>query len=65
MKKITILLFVLFSAIQVNAQTSLQKQKIKVPPPVCYASGIVERSAIPPSPEIMNALKSAGNKKSK
>jgi hypothetical protein len=63
-KKLILLLFIL-SVIDirlVNAQNDWKKRKIQVPPPVCFASGDIEKSFIPPPAEFL--LKSASEKKS-
>ncbi len=64
MKKILSIL--LLSIIEVTAMAGQQdwkKNNIKVAPPVCYASGKIEKASIPPTPELLNKLKS-GEKKS-
>jgi hypothetical protein len=48
----------LIGIIPVSAQKIFGKNAIKAAPPVCYASGKVEKVAIPPSPELLNKLKS-------
>lgn len=52
----------LFGFNSVNAQNDWKKNKLKVPLTVCYASGKVEKSYIPPPPEIF--LKAGAEKKS-
>jgi hypothetical protein len=54
----------LIGIIPVSAQKIFGKNAIKAAPPVCYASGKVEKVAIPPSPELLNKLKSGTEKKS-
>lgn len=54
MKKRFILLSLLVSVSAfVNSQDSLKKQRIVVPPSVCYASGKTEKSFIPPPAEFL------------
>lgn len=59
-----ILSFLIFLSLSIslNAQNTWIKKKIQVPPPVCYASGKVEKSYIPPPKELF--LKSGLGKKS-
>jgi hypothetical protein len=45
-----------------DAQNDLKKRRLQVPPPVCYASGNIEKAFIPPPSEFL--LKSDGEKKS-
>lgn len=52
----------LFGFFSVNAQNNWKKNKLKVPPSVCYASGKIEKSFIPPPSEIL--LKAGAEKKS-
>jgi len=63
-KNLILLLFILslFNIRLVNAQNDWKKRKIQVPPPVCFASGDIEKSFIPPPAEFL--LKSASEKKS-
>lgn len=62
-KFITLFSIFTFTVFQlVFAQKSLTKLEIKVPPPVCYASGKIEKSYIPPPSDIL--LKSESEKKS-
>ncbi|MBN1987748.1 MAG: T9SS type A sorting domain-containing protein [Prolixibacteraceae bacterium] len=64
MKRFLSVLFILaVSIISISAQPQKGKNSIKVAPPVCYASGTVEKAAIPPSPGLLKKLKS-GEKKS-
>ncbi|QGY44356.1 T9SS type A sorting domain-containing protein [Maribellus comscasis] len=64
MKKILLIdLILLIGVINISAQKDWKKNKVKVLPPVCYASGKIEKAAIPPSNELLNNLKS-GEKKS-
>lgn len=44
------------------AQNNWRKERIQIPPAICYSSGKVERSYIPPPPEFL--LKSGAEKKS-
>ena len=63
--RLLVVLIIIFSIIDihfVNAQNDWKKWNLKVPPSVCYASGIVEKSFIPPPIEIL--LKSNAEKKS-
>ncbi len=63
--KILILLIVILVLIDgrfVNAQNQSKMRKLNVPHPVCYASGHIEKSFIPPPPEFL--LKSDTEKKS-
>lgn len=53
---LTIILTLFFEA--GFAQQNAKKQRIKVDPPVCYASEEVEKGYIPPPTEIFNKLKS-------
>jgi hypothetical protein len=56
---IFITLLLLTASLSVNAQKLWQKKGIKLQVPVCYASDKVEKSYIPPPPELMELLKSA------
>jgi hypothetical protein len=58
------LLFIafIFFVLPVFAQDTWRKDPVWVDPPVCYASGEVRRSAVPPPPEFLNRLKSAGSR---
>lgn len=53
---------ILFVYSSVNGQNDWRKTKLKVPPTICYASDKVEKSFIPPPPEIL--LKAGAEKKS-
>ena len=64
MKKILFLLFIFVGIFTASAQKNWQKQGIKAPPPVCYASGKVEKNYTPPPPEFLNRLKSTSEQKS-
>ncbi len=52
----------IFEFSSVNGQNDWRKVKLKVPPTICYASNKVEKSFIPPPPEIL--LKAGAEKKS-
>ncbi|MEN8115779.1 MAG: T9SS type A sorting domain-containing protein [Bacteroidota bacterium] len=63
MKKYFIFLLVLLTVVTTSkAQKSRYNQGLKVPPPVCYASGKVEKSFVPPPDEFL--LKSGAEAKS-
>lgn len=63
MNRLLIILLIAFIEMNfANAQTNWRKHKIQVPPPICYASGKVEKSFIPPPFDIR--LKSVSEKKS-
>ncbi len=64
MKNFLTLISLSLLSIFISEQVHGQRKSFNVPPQVCYASGKVERAAIPPSPEIMDALKSATVNKS-
>jgi hypothetical protein len=53
---------ILFEFSSVYGQNDWRKTKLKVPPTICYASDKVEKSFIPPPPEIL--LKAGAEKKS-
>jgi hypothetical protein len=53
---------ILFEFSSVNGQNDWRKTKLKVPSTICYASDKVEKSFIPPPPEIL--LKAGAEKKS-
>ncbi len=57
-----LIIFVVFNIRIANGQSDWRKSKIQVPPPVCYGSGKIEKSFIPPPAEIF--LKSGAEKKS-
>jgi hypothetical protein len=56
------IIFSLFNICIVNGQSDWKKRKLQVPPPVCVASGKIEKSFIPPPVEFL--LKSGAEKKS-
>ena len=58
-KKILLILAV-FVSMPAMSQKLWQKSPLKADPPVCYASGLVEKSFIPPPREFLEQLKSAG-----
>jgi len=63
--KLLVVFLIILSLIDirfVHAQGSLKKRKLQVPPPICYASGKIEKSFIPPPAEFL--LKSDVKKKS-
>jgi hypothetical protein len=62
MQKISILLLLMAVGLFVNAQKLWQKKGIKPQMPVCYATDKVEKSYIPPPPELIELLKSAEKK---
>ena len=64
MKNIFVLLFIVIGTLTASTQKIWQKQGIKAAPPICYASGLVEKSYIPPPPEFLNRLKSTSEQKS-
>lgn len=64
MKKILLLSLLIIGLATVSAQPKKKKNIIKVAPTVCYASGKIERAAIPPPAEFLNSLKSASEIKS-
>jgi len=49
-------------AVTVSGQKKWQKQGMKPVPPICYASDKIEKSYIPPPPEVLSLLKSAQKK---
>jgi hypothetical protein len=57
-----IIILSLFHIRCVNGQNDWKKRKLRVPPPVCYASDEIEKSYIPPPAEFL--LKSGAEKKS-
>ena len=59
MHRIFIILLLLAVSLTVNAQKLWQKKGIKPQVPVCYASDKLEKSYIPPPPELLELLKSA------
>lgn len=59
MKKIILLLIVLTNILHAEAQKKWQKSGLTISTPVCYASGKVEKSFIPPDPDILKRLKSS------
>ena len=61
-KYCTLLSLLILVALSSSAQIKSYNQSIKVPHPVCYGSGEVERVRIPPPAEFL--LKSAGAAKS-
>ena len=50
------------TALLVKGQKKWKKLDLQITPPVCYASDEIHKSFIPPSPEIINRLKSAEKK---
>ena len=62
MKKLMLILILLVGVTTVSGQKKWQKYGFKPAPPVCYASDKIEKSYIPPSPEILSMLKSAEKK---
>lgn len=60
-KQFGILIICVCAFVQLNAQNIKYKQGVKVPCPVCYASGKTERARIPPPKEFL--LKSAESAK--
>ncbi|MCG6188243.1 T9SS type A sorting domain-containing protein [Maribellus maritimus] len=64
MKRFFLIDLILFiGVINISAQQDWKRNSVKVLPPVCYASGKIEKAAIPPSNGLLNSLKS-GEKKS-
>jgi hypothetical protein len=59
MHRILIILLLLAVSLTVTAQKLWQKKGINPQVPVCYASDQVEKSYIPPPPELLELLKSA------
>ncbi len=59
MKKFTLILLVLICVTPSFGQKKWQKNDLKISPAVCYAIDSVEKSFVPPSPEITRRLKSA------
>ncbi len=59
--KMIILLVAVFSSLSGMSQKMWQKSPLKADPPVCYASGLVEKSYVPPPREFLEQLKSAGS----
>jgi hypothetical protein len=57
-----IIILSLFDLRIVNGQNDWKKRKLQVPPTVCYASDKIEKSFVPPPPELV--LKSGAEKKS-
>jgi len=64
MRILFFLLLIVVVAAHTNAQNFWPKNQIKIEPPVCYASGQVEKSFVPPPPEFLNRLKSGTEQKS-
>lgn len=56
------MLILLVGAVTVSGQKKWQKLGLKPSHPICYASDKVEKSQIPPSPEVLSMLKSAEKK---
>lgn len=48
----------------INGKETREKQRIKIPPPICYASNEVHRVFVPPSQEMLDMLKSGTEPKS-
>lgn len=62
MPRIIILLLLAVLNLSANAQKLWQKKGIVPPVPVCYASDKVEKSFVPPPPELLKQLKSTDKK---
>ena len=59
MKNFTLILLVLICVSPSYGQKKWQKNGLKFSPPVCYAIDSVEKSFVPPSPELVQRLKSS------
>ena len=62
MKRILFLILVVLEITSASGQKKWQKSGFEIAAPVCYGSDEVEKSFIPPDPEILNRLKSSEKK---
>lgn len=62
MKRILIILLVIIGVASASGQKKWQKSGFELANPVCYGSDKVEKSYIPPDPEILSRLKSSEKK---
>ena len=62
MKRVCLILFAVGISFSVLAQKDWQKQGVKIPPPICYASDHSHKHHTPPPSEFLNRLKSTNDK---